>query len=305
MVQPMIKRGDQGPAVLECQKLLNLLGFQLLADGIFGAVTEDAIKRFQLKSGLISDGIVGAVTWAALTKQVNNAQQAFNMNVVDEFIPLDTDEHIPEKTVKIGITFHHTVSDGNPESVVRTWNNDTRGAVGTHFIIGREMVNGDKRYDGKVVQCIPIDYWAHHILTTRMGFTSAHNSLVNRSYIGIELCSWGCLKKEGSRYFTIDGRIEIPANQVTVLYTPFRTYQYWHKFTPAQINSLYKLTAALKAHFKFNFSKDGNIADWWELSWEALALRRVLTTHTNFEYGKFDTFPQPELKAMIEQLYKL
>ena len=305
MPQPLLKRGDQGPYVIECQKLLNIVGFELLVDGFFGAVTEDAVKRFQSKAGLIADGIVGPVTWANLGTHANSIHHAFNYNVVDEYMPMKSNQYINEKSNKIGITFHHTVSDGNPASVVRTWDNDSRGAVGTHFVIGREMVNGSKQYDGQVLQCIPLDYWAHHILTTRMGFTSAHNSLVNRSYVGIELCSWGCLKKVGNRFYTIDGRIEIPASPVIILYTPFRTYQYWHKFTPAQINSLYQLTKALKAHLRLDFSKDGKIADWWELSWEAMALRRVLTTHTNFEYGKFDTFPQPEMKAMIEQLYKL
>jgi hypothetical protein len=49
--------------------------------------------------------------------------------------------------------------------------------------------------------------------------------------------------------------------------------------------------------------KELNITDWFELSWDAMAGRRKLTTHTNFEYGKFDTFPQPELLNTIEEIY--
>jgi peptidoglycan hydrolase-like protein with peptidoglycan-binding domain len=41
--KPTIKRGDSGPAVVELQRLL--LG--LVADGIFGAKTEAAVRRFQ------------------------------------------------------------------------------------------------------------------------------------------------------------------------------------------------------------------------------------------------------------------
>jgi len=305
MLQQTVKTGDQGASVLECQKLLNKIGFQLTEDGYFGTMTELAVKQFQKNKMLTADGVVGTITWKKLAEQAMMQTHVFNPAVVDIYRPLAAGEYVNEKTRKIGIVFHHTVSDGNPETVVRVWNEDTRGAVGTHFIIGRTMVNGDTRHDGKVLQCIPLDGWAHHILSTRMGFSSAHNSHINRSYIGIELCSWGALKKVGNKFYTLDSNIEIPENQVCTLQTAFRTYQYWHKFTNAQINALFKLTKALKQHFKFDFSKDGKISNWFELSWEAMAARRVLTTHTNFEYGKFDTFPQPELENMINELYKL
>lgn len=38
----------------------------LMADGIFGPLTEEAVKEFQKSKGLKADGIVGAQTWAAL-----------------------------------------------------------------------------------------------------------------------------------------------------------------------------------------------------------------------------------------------
>lgn len=36
-------------------------------DGIFGPVTEQAVKMFQAKGGLVIDGIVGPITWARLS----------------------------------------------------------------------------------------------------------------------------------------------------------------------------------------------------------------------------------------------
>lgn len=39
---------------------------RLYPDGIFGKVTEDAVKAFQKSKGLAADGIVGVKTWAAL-----------------------------------------------------------------------------------------------------------------------------------------------------------------------------------------------------------------------------------------------
>lgn len=294
-----------GPDVQELQKMLSLIGYSMAPDGIFGKVTESVVKQFQLSQGLSADGIVGPNTWSAILVKASISPQqtlskAFNP-VVDKYIQMPDNEFIKEVTAKIGITYHHTVSDGNPEQVVRVWDADGRGAVGTHFIIGRKMNNGDMSHDGKIVQCVPIEYWLHHILTTRMGFSSSHNNLVNKSYIGIELCSYGCLKKVGNEFYALDGRTQVPTSEVTVLKTGFRTYEYWHSYTPAQIESLRKLTLAIATHYNMDLTK-GIQQDFFELSWDAMALRRTVTTHTNFEYGKFDTFPQPELKAMISQI---
>lgn len=56
-----------GHDVLELQHALGALGFFYGDDdAIFGAHTEDALRRFQLNMGLPSDGIAGAYTYAAL-----------------------------------------------------------------------------------------------------------------------------------------------------------------------------------------------------------------------------------------------
>ena len=56
-----LKRGSRGSEVKTLQSKLNLL-----ADGIFGPLTEEAVKEFQKSKGLTVDGVVGARTWAAL-----------------------------------------------------------------------------------------------------------------------------------------------------------------------------------------------------------------------------------------------
>ena len=72
---PTIRRGSTGPAVVECQDDLILLGYDLGktgADGKFGAKTEAAVKAFQAthkdSAGrpLTVDGVVGPATWAAI-----------------------------------------------------------------------------------------------------------------------------------------------------------------------------------------------------------------------------------------------
>jgi uncharacterized protein YraI len=59
--QALMRHGDQGTGVRELQSQLNLR-----PDGIFGADTLQAVKRFQQRNGLAVDGIAGAKTLTAL-----------------------------------------------------------------------------------------------------------------------------------------------------------------------------------------------------------------------------------------------
>jgi metacaspase-1 len=61
-----LQRGDTGPDVVRLQKLLINQGFTLTADGVFGSMTESAVRSFQRSVGLTADGIVGPMTWQAL-----------------------------------------------------------------------------------------------------------------------------------------------------------------------------------------------------------------------------------------------
>lgn len=64
----VLKRGDSGPLVRDLQYKLKEKGFNIVADGIFGPRTEDAVKAFQKKYGLKVDGIAGPATYKALSK---------------------------------------------------------------------------------------------------------------------------------------------------------------------------------------------------------------------------------------------
>lgn len=56
-----LKKGDRGNDVKTLQHYLHLY-----EDGIFGPITEEAVKTFQRQKGLKVDGIVGVATWTAL-----------------------------------------------------------------------------------------------------------------------------------------------------------------------------------------------------------------------------------------------
>lgn len=70
-----LRRGSTGEDVSWLQTMLNTVSTVdlslpvLTVDGIFGAQTEQNVRRFQQNYGLDADGIVGPQTWAALTRE--------------------------------------------------------------------------------------------------------------------------------------------------------------------------------------------------------------------------------------------
>ncbi|NJM69746.1 MAG: peptidoglycan-binding protein [Scytonema sp. RU_4_4] len=65
---PVLRFGSSGVAVRVLQQLLSSNGYTIRVDGVFGALTEAAVKAFQNKRNLAADGIVGQRTWYQLTK---------------------------------------------------------------------------------------------------------------------------------------------------------------------------------------------------------------------------------------------
>ena len=73
--RPALRRGETSPGAVDLQRALLDLGFPLpvttksgkaAPDGIFGAETEGALKRFQGQNGLTADGVAGRDTLARL-----------------------------------------------------------------------------------------------------------------------------------------------------------------------------------------------------------------------------------------------
>jgi hypothetical protein len=69
IVKPTLRKGDEGPAVVELQEILTQCGYNPgSVDGKFGTLTRNAVISFQTDEQLDPDGIVGRKTWAALAK---------------------------------------------------------------------------------------------------------------------------------------------------------------------------------------------------------------------------------------------
>jgi N-acetylmuramoyl-L-alanine amidase len=62
-----LRYGDSGESVRQMQSKLKAWGYYSGGvDGVFGAQTREAVKRFQRRNGLTADGIVGVQTAAAM-----------------------------------------------------------------------------------------------------------------------------------------------------------------------------------------------------------------------------------------------
>lgn len=64
--QQVLRQGSSGGSVKILQACLNGRGYPLIADGVFGPATDNAVRRFQSNNGLSIDGIAGSRTWSAL-----------------------------------------------------------------------------------------------------------------------------------------------------------------------------------------------------------------------------------------------
>lgn len=86
LIQPQVyalsKRGSTGSEVRQIQQRLIQWGYLSgTADGVYGAETEAAVKRFQRKNGLTPDGIAGAATLAKIGITSQTTQTSSNNNV--------------------------------------------------------------------------------------------------------------------------------------------------------------------------------------------------------------------------------
>jgi len=73
----VLRQGSQGAVVKQLQARLQQLTYDPgPIDGQFGPRTDQAVRQFQMTTGLPVDGVVGATTWARLQRQEVSTNQA-------------------------------------------------------------------------------------------------------------------------------------------------------------------------------------------------------------------------------------
>lgn len=81
-----LKRGSTGADVKQAQTLLTNYGYYTgRIDGEYGTYTEQAVKAYQKKRGLLQDGIIGPITCRALTGQNKNTNTNTNKTTSKEY----------------------------------------------------------------------------------------------------------------------------------------------------------------------------------------------------------------------------
>lgn len=203
---------------------------------------------------------------------------------------------------RLAIVLHHTAGWENPLSVVKMWNNDSIGRIGTHYVIGGQKVTDNSAiHDGLVVRCIPDLGWnAWHLGGGPIG--------QNHASIGIEICSAGILKALPSgqkRTWFGQNANEL---QICKLDKPFRGSSYYHRYSEAQLLALKELLIEQANMHNIDLTEGliGDIRKGMKFA-DALnkpvqnedGLVKGLYSHTNFRRDKSDVFPQPELLDML------
>lgn len=321
----LLKLGDKGVAVKEIQSLLKQKGFYHgRLDGDFGPMTEDAVKRFQRSKEVTIDGIVGPTTYGLLLSKLDTDGQGYNPRIKDtdnklqmlgEYTTknglvidrayMDTDEYVQDYGIiqPKNLFIHHTAGWDNPYKTIRNWNRDTRGRVGTQYVVGGLNIRNKTEHDGKVVECFPDGYIAWHL--GKVG-----NFNASKYSVGIELNNFGYLKLKDGKYYNYVNST-VPEDQVVDLGYEFRGFRYWHKYSDAQIESLRKLILHIKDIYPTIDITKGLIeeletkspAEAFEFNRDAYDGRVYgLWTHTNVRKDKFDCFPQQELVDMLKSL---
>lgn len=290
--------------------------------GIYDDFTEAAVRNYQLRNSLTPSGIVDNETASVLLPEVTTPEETIvpeitpttDLSEIDPFTikqyRLKRGQFLTGPTKKEWIFLHHTAGWENPYRVVDDWAQDSRGPVGTHFVIGgRHCQTLTDKYDGDVLQCFDYENYGWH--------NGLGSSPLQINSIGIELCNFGFVTKSSTGdYLSYVGK-RVAESEIVDLGSNWRGYRYFHRYTERQLKSLdalirkigedqgidvrFGLQQRLKKMNKFDaFNYDASILS---------KKPKGLFVHANVagpnKYGNFekwDLFPQDELIDLIMSL---
>lgn len=295
----MITLGDRGTEVSQLQKYLSLIGYDLVIDGHFGNRTLRSLKAFQKKYNLSVDGVAGPKTLSALRaaqkrtskeeKKDGYFKKYGDLIVNTEHIQ-SSEQFIKQKSKKDKIFIHYTVSGPDAKDVINYWDRNL-DRISTSFVI-----SGRGSEDGKIYETFNPDYWSYHL-----GVKGTKGKL-DKSSIGIEICSWGRLYKKNDRFFNVYGG-EVSLSEVYTLETPWRGECYYHSYSDKQIESLEKLLLWIISEYKIKVQDINFDSDWIEYSDDLIkSSSSGIWSHSNVRKDKQDTYPDQRLFNMLNRV---
>lgn len=172
-----LKKGSTGQDVKMLQQQLHIKD-----DGIFGSLTETAVKDFQKKHNLIVDGIVGDKTWAALRCVTTNSK-CIDPSVI--YKPLSV--HVTKSSnrtpqyLAIHFTAGSSSNAGRAQSVYNTF--VSRSASADFAVDDRDMVQFNPDIN---------NYYCWAVGDAKNKYShggSLYGKAINKNTVSIEVCS--------------------------------------------------------------------------------------------------------------------
>lgn len=301
-------------------KLKNIGFFNSRISGYFGQDTLIAVTNFQREVGIKVTGIVGSLVWNRLNnygKITNNSEIVHEISyttpngltIYDSLI--SDDDYYKDIIKKDIIWLHHSEGGSRPDWTISGWEKeylkdvsgkltyDSKGnviplKVGKAYVIGRKSsTTDDASWDGKILRAFDDRYYAYHL-----GINTANYKDLNSRSIAIEICNYGHLTigKDGRFYNYVNKPIN--EKEVIKLDKPFRGYEYFERYTDAQIENLRKLMIYLIN--KHNIKIEGKIYNekWFEYNAKVSGIK----SHSNIRLDKYDIFPQKEMIQMLNSI---
>jgi hypothetical protein len=286
--------------------------FRIPETGVVDDLTVSAIKNFQLVNQMPGTGNLDGDTLKLLGLSDDTiTTDLFETHKFHLDAPLFSThllkkgEYFEEETKKEYIFLHHTAGWNNPYTVIDGWSNDSRGKIGTEFVVGGiNFKTGDSTFDGTALKCFPKNNYAYHL------GGSPINGKMHKCSVGIEICNFGWVTQRDNKFFTYTGT-EIPASQVTRLKSKFRGYEFYHKYTEKQIEKVFNLIKYLSDLHSIDYSiglptmiKKFGVKAFEKYDDIVAGKVKGILSHTNVRSDKTDIFPQPEIIEMLLNLSK-
>ncbi len=294
----LLQLGDKGEKVMEAQKMLSLLGYDLIIDGHFGEKTQRSVKAFQKRFGLPNDGIIGDDTFEALkTAQKRTAKEekreaaplSYNFEINRDHL-LSKNQYIRQEFEKNQIFLHYTAGSPNARGVIDYWDsNEPR--IATAYVIDGE--------NGSVYECFNPKYWSYHL------GVKGTNGKLDKASIGIEICSYGPLKRKGDKYYAWPNDFSstvVDPSRVYSLQREFRGFNYYEAFTEEQIKSTEILLESLIRTFKINIQSNFDYS-WFDYDESVIKNKKDgIWSHTTVRKDKMDIYPDHRIIEMLNRL---
>lgn len=293
-----IKLGDKGLAVAEVQKMLSMLGYDLIIDGQYGARTKRSVTAFQKKAGLQNTGEVDSDTLSALklsqtrkSEEMTVPRQPVGYDIpVNSKYRLNNSQYIKQVFEKTQIFLHYTAGGPSAKNVIDYWNSD-EPQISTAYVIDGNT--------GIIYECFNPDYWSYHL-----GVKGTKGRL-DKASVGIEICAYGPLVEKKGKFYAWPknySSVIIPNERVCSLDRDFRGFHHFHALSDEQIASLEMLLSFLieKYDIKVQSSFDPT---WFDYNPSVIANTLPgIWSHTTVRKDKFDLYPDTRIIEMLNRL---